>query len=48
MKQRPLEKVLYAPIRSQNKAQQAAREAALERRRQASSIRLEKRRGPVR
>ena len=43
--QRPLDKVLYAPLRNQNQRQQAARQQTLQARMMASSVRPEKRRG---
>jgi hypothetical protein len=39
---RPLDKVLYRPISTQNAREQAKREQALERRRASTSIRSEK------
>lgn len=41
--QRPLDKLLYAPMRTQNQSRQAARLQELAARRQASSVRPEKR-----
>jgi hypothetical protein len=38
----------YAPIRSQNQRQQAQRQRELDARRQASSVRKEKKNGPRR
>lgn len=45
---RPNDKVLYAPLRTQNQAQRAQREAELAARRQRSTVRPEKKNGPVR
>ena len=42
---RPNDRVLYAPLRTQNQAQQRQREADLASRRQSASVRKEKKRG---